>query len=60
MDAEHKEEQQRMQAHFAPLIRNAQEEKQIAIARINAKLHLRDNGIFELQEIRANYSQMWG
>ena len=52
MDAEHKEEKQRMQAHFAKLFRNAHEEKHIATARINAKLHLRDNEIYELQGIR--------
>ena len=49
MDAEHKEEKQRMQAHFAQLVRNAQEEKQIAVARINAKLHLSDNKTFAFQ-----------
>ena len=59
-DIEHKEEKQRMQEHFAELSRNAQEEKQIAIARINAKLHLRDNEISELQEIRDKYSNMMG
>ena len=42
MDAEHKEEQQRMQAHFAQLSRNAQEEKHIAIARTNSKLQVAD------------------
>ena len=39
MDVEHKEVKQIMQAHFAQLLRNAHEEKQIAIARINARLH---------------------
>ena len=34
------------------------EEKQIAIARINAKLRLRDNDISELQEIRDKYDKM--
>ena len=58
MDAEREEEKQRMQAHFAQLSRNAQEEKQIAIARINPKLHPRDNGISELQEIRDKYDKM--
>ena len=47
-----------MRAHSAQLSRNAQEEKQTAIARTNAKLHLRDNGIFELQEIRDKYGKM--
>ena len=51
MEAEHKEDKQRMQAHSAQLPRNAQKEKQIAIARVNAKLHLRDNAISELQKI---------
>ena len=58
MGAEHKEEKQRMRTHFAELSRNAQEEKHIEIARINAKLHLRDNGISELQEIRDKYHKM--
>ena len=50
MDVEHKEEKQIMQAHFAQLLRNAHEEKQIAIARTTAKLHLKGNDIFELQK----------
>lgn len=58
MDAEHKEEKQRMQTHFAELSRNAQEEKQIAITRINAKLHLRDNRISALQVIREKHEKM--
>ena len=58
IDAGHKEEKQRMQTHFAQLPRNAQEEKQIAIARIKAKLHLRDNEIFAFQEIRDKYDKM--
>ena len=52
MDAKHQEEKQSMQAHFAQLFRNTQEEKQIAIARISAKLHLRDNRISETSSSR--------
>ena len=57
-DAEHKEEKQRMQSHVAHLSVNAQEEKQIAIARINAKLRLRDNETSALQQIRNKYDKM--
>ena len=58
MDAEHKEGKQIMQAHFAQLFRNALEEKQIAIARTNAKLHPRDKAISEIQEIQDKYHKM--
>ena len=58
MGAGHKEEKQRMQAHLAQLSRNTQEEKRIATARTNAKLHLRDSGVFSLQEIRDKYDKM--
>ena len=57
MDAEH-QEKQRMQTYFAQVSRNAHEGKQIAIARINTKLHLRDNEIFALQEVRDKYDKM--
>ena len=40
------------------LSRNAHEEKQIAIARLNAKLHVRHNEISELQGFRDKYHQM--
>ena len=52
MDAKHQEEKRSTQTHFAQLSRNMQEGKQIAIARISAKLHLRDNAISELQVVR--------
>ena len=47
-----------MQERFAELFRNAEEEKHFAIARIAAKLHLRDNEIFELQVIREKHEKM--
>ena len=43
MDAKHLEDKRSLQAHFAEVSRNAHEEKQIAIARLNAKLYARDN-----------------
>ena len=58
MDAKHQEEKQSMQTHFAQLSRSMQEEQQIAIARISAKLHLRDNEISALQEIREKHEKM--
>ena len=42
MDTKHPEDKQSLQMHFAALSRNAREEKQIAIARLSAKLQVRD------------------
>ena len=56
--AKHLEEKQSTQAQFAVLSRNAHEEKQIAIARLSAKLYARDNEIFAFQEFRDKYRQM--
>ena len=58
MDAKHLEEKQSMQAQFAVLFLSAHEEKQIAIARLSAKLYARDNGIPALQEFRDKYRHM--
>ena len=58
MDTEHLEEKQSLQAHFAALSLNAHEEKQIAIARLSAKLQVRDNRISALQEYRDKHHQM--
>ena len=60
MDAKHQEEKQSMQAHVAQLSRNMREESRIAIARISAKLQLRDNEIPELQIIQEKHGQMMG
>ena len=58
MDAKHQEEKQSLQAQLAQLSRNMQEEEQIAIARISAKVHPRDNEISELQVIREKHDKM--
>ena len=58
MDAKHLEEKQSLQGHFAVLSRNAHEEKQIAIARLSAKLQVSDNRFSALQEYRDKYRQM--
>ena len=58
MGAQHLEEKQSMQAHFAVLSRSSHEEKQIAIARLSAKLQVRDHQISALQEYRDKHRQM--
>ena len=58
MDAKNLEEKQSLQTHVAVLFLNAHEEKQIAIARLNAKLQVRDNQFSALQEYREKYHQM--
>ena len=58
MDATRLEEKRSLQTHFVVLSRDAHEEKQIAIARLSAKLQVRDNQISALQEYRDKYRQI--